>query len=291
MTSAMLALNSAQVRLADLHHCVRPLQSREVPSRGEMIEVHQENQWITFTTSAASAPVVSGAGNLGVNGLWKAITEGSSACLVFELPMAVCQAIREEEDLWAAPGVCPQSIIDWAKASLHNELPRNWRAPDRELAESWVPPASLTLQLGPILIHGELILTGSRWALRFPLAPRLPADLPEDRLCCLRELAMHAQHYWRMVRVGLEPQPSGTAFIAEVDLSGAPCSETLLLAALDGLRHVARWLAEPVQLLADTTVTLRSPEVWQSKTKNKKGTRRDGHLNRHIANRRALTAR
>ena len=53
---------------------------------------------------------------------------------------------------------------------------------------------------------------------------------------------------------------------AVLDLTGAPHSELLFLASLEGLMHAVAWLAETAALLADVTVTLRAFEVCHLQT-------------------------
>jgi len=231
-----------------------------------IVTSHKAN-WISLTTSAPKSMRGTRPGSFDSFGLWKA---GDAGQLLFEVPMPVCEAVAEEHTR-GLPGVCPRPIAEWVHASLRGELPPDWTPPARELVELWMAPGALTLQLGPLLRQIELILEPSRWALRVAVVPSVSAELPRSRMRCLQDLAADAQRQWRLVRVCLVKCPEGCSLMAGVDLTGAPHSEPLFLACLDGLRHVVEWLAEAADLLADVTVTLRSPEVWQTKTKTKKG--------------------
>lgn len=240
---------------------------RATPDLGNssaIIASHNAN-WISLTTSAPKSRRGTRPGSFDSFGLWKA---ASADQLVFEVPVPVCQAV-DEEHTRGLPGVCPRPIAEWVHASLQGEVPPGWTPPSREVVEHWMPPGALTLQLGPLLRQIELILEPSRWALRVAIVPSVPAGLPRSRVRCLQELAADAERQWRLVRVCLVTRPEGSALMAGVDLTGAPHSEPLFLACLDGLRHVVDWLAETADLLADVTVTLRSPEVWQTKTKTR----------------------
>jgi hypothetical protein len=61
-----------------------------------------------------------------------------------------------------------------------------------------------------------------------------------------------------MVRVGVPKDAVPSALVAEVDFSGAPCSELLFSAGLDVLRHVVAWLAETADALGDPTIVITS---------------------------------
>jgi hypothetical protein len=238
----------------------------EFENLGAVVTSHNAN-WISLTTSAPKSKRGTRPGSFDSFGLWKADGAGQ---LLFEVPVPVCQAVDEEHSR-GLPGVCPRSIAEWVYASLRGEVPQGWTPPARDLVDLWMPPGALTLQLGPLLRQIELILEPSRWALRVAIVPSVSADLPRSRVRCLQELAVDAEQQWRLVRVCLVKRPEGYSLMAGVDLTGAPHSEALFLACLDGLRHVVDWLAETADLLADVTVTLRSPEVWQTKTKQEKG--------------------
>jgi hypothetical protein len=229
-----------------------------------IIASHNAN-WISLTTSAPKSRRGTRPGSFDSFGLWK--TDGAGQ-LLFEVPVPVCQAV-DEEHAKGLSGICPRPIAEWVHASLQGEVPPDWTPPARELVELWMAPGALTLQLGPLLRQIELILEPSRWALRVAIVPSVSAELPRSRMRCLQELAADAQQQWRLVRVCLVKRPEGYSLMAGVDLTGAPHSEPLFLACLDGLRHVVDWLAETADLLADVTLTLRSPEVWQTKTKTR----------------------
>ena len=188
---------------------------------------------------------------------------------LFELPAAAACPDAEDQALDDNEDLSPGSFLGWALACATGAIPRDWRAPAGELVASWMPPNALTVRVGPLVRQGELVLTPDRWALSFPILPAVPAGLPAARRRCLEMLARDAQERWHMIRVGLVRAADGEALVAGLDLTGAPHSEFLFLAGLDGLRQVVSWLAEIADLLADVTVTCRSLEICRPKTENK----------------------
>lgn len=192
--------------------------------------------------------------DLGQPGLWRTVIQGGCVRRRFEVPaQAVARAdAADEED--AGPGLAP--YLAWAQATACCGLPVGWQPPSIEAVQEWVPAEALTWRGGPLVRQGELILEPSRWALRFPIVPSLPAVLPPVREQWLRTLCREAQACWRMVRAGVVATPDGRSLVAEVDLSGAPPAAPLVLAGLSGLRYVVAWLAEAAELLADVSTTL-----------------------------------
>jgi len=223
------------------------------------LEIERDSSWAIIKAACQGT-----AGRAGAYGLWKPGGHGDDR-LLFEVPSSVCDAI-EELSPSDPGGLVPGCVLAWARASLNNHVPDGWTPPPHDLVESWIPAGGLTLQVGAVLLQGELILNESRWALRWPIVPDIPPDLPPARACCLRDLAADGQHQCRMVRVFLAANEVGSALEAEIDLTGAPQAEPLFQACLDGLRHVALWLAETAELLADVDVTIRSPELLHPET-------------------------
>jgi hypothetical protein len=231
-------------------------------------------QWIVLESSAAWRRRGRGATSLDGPGLWKCVGSGRSRRFLFELPVAAVRAHAEDPIIEDLEDFSPESFLNWALAGVAGELPRDWRAPENALVASWMPPNALTVRAGPLVRQGELVLAPDRWALRYLILPEVPAALPLPRRRCLERLARDAQERWHMVRVGLARAAGGEALVASVDLTGAPHSEHLFLAGLDGVRHIVRWLAETADILADVTVTLRSLEVCRPKTETHERKRR-----------------
>jgi hypothetical protein len=191
-------------------------------------------------------------------GLWKPAQTGSDTRFLFELPTLVIEHETNECPEWLASG--SSAFVAWAQASSQGEPPPGWHPPGRSLVESWLPREGLTVQKGPTLRQGDLILGPTQWGLRFPVLYALPPELPVVRRDCLAALAHDAQQHWRMARVGVERGAEGEALLAGIDLWGAPHSEALFLASLQVLKEAVLWVVETAELLADTTVTWQSLE-------------------------------
>jgi hypothetical protein len=237
--------------------------------RRDGVVARSVNPWMVLETSALRH----GRGQSPVSpdrsGLWKRVGSGRNRRFLFELPAAAARTDVEDQALDKNEDLSPGSFLDWALACAAGAIPRDWRAPAGELVASWMPPGALTVRIGPLVRMGELVLTTDRWALSFPILPGVPADLPAARRRCLETLARDAQERWHMVRVGLVRTADGEALVGGLDLTGAPHSEFLFLAGLDGLRHVVSWLVETADFLADVAVTLRSLEICRPKTEKK----------------------
>jgi hypothetical protein len=189
-------------------------------------------------------------------GLWKWVGNGSPPHRVFEIP---AWAVDGPADGDRCDGDGPASfapLLDWALASSVHRLPPDWQSPARDMVESWMPRGALTVPADGLVRQGELILQPDRWALRVPIVPQLPGDLPVARSRALRELVFDAQCRWAMVRFGLAAETAPTALVAEVDFTGAPHSGLLFLAGLDVLKHVGASLVETADVLADPTVEI-----------------------------------
>jgi hypothetical protein len=186
---------------------------------------------------------------------------------VFETPAALASADADLDEMAEADGGVALATVDWALASATGEIRQGWLPPARELVAAAMPPGALTVQAGCVLRQGELILDEDRWALRFPILPRVSAELPAERRHALDLLAADAQSRFRMIRIGWAEQSDGAALMAAVDLTGAPYAEPLILAGLEGLTQAVARLVETADILADATVPLRALEVgrWQTK--------------------------
>jgi hypothetical protein len=213
--------------------------------------------WSHLQVVAAQRDIDPLKGQLGRPAPWKWTgSEQAGYHRIFDVPAHLLSECADEDGDDAKLPV--GSIIPWAIATENGELPTGWEPPPREEAISWIRPQGLSLQVGPFARQGTLIHTPERLALRFPILPSIPADLPEPRRQWLRAILIEAQNRWRLVRIGLSDR--GTAE-AEVDLSGAPACvvESLLRTSLDAIRFVVEWLVWPAAFLADTSI---SCEAW-----------------------------
>lgn len=213
------------------------------------ITFQRQGQWLQLESVSHPAPP-----DLGRPGLWKRIGDGPAGQRVFEFPAtAVCS---DDEADWSdeAAHVSLDAFLVWAMTSARDGTIPGWQPPTRPLVESWLPHGVLTVQAGPFVRQGELILAPERWAVRIPILPVVPADLPAVRREWLAAVLGDAQTLWRLVRLGFAGGGGDLAVVAEVDFTGAPPSENLFLAGVHGVRHVVAALAETVELLADATI-------------------------------------
>jgi len=210
------------------------------------------DQWFMMESRSIVEREISLLAQLGQRGLWRWIPADAGRVRVFEFPDRVVSPA--DDDVEADQPTLPESFLHWAVAAHSGELPDGWQAPGRELIESWLSPGGLTVQCGPFVRQGELTVTPEQWAVRVPILPRLPTDLPTPRRQWLDAVLTDALKQWRMVRIGLTSDRGYPALIAEVDFTGAPHSEILFSVGLASVRHVVTWLAESVELLADASV-------------------------------------
>ncbi len=219
----------------------------------EKISFRNEGRWLQLET-VTDPPPPDLVRDLGRPGLWKHIGGGQAGRRVFEIPAAAVRSGDETEWSDEANAASPDAFLSWALASAKDGVAPGWQPPARELVESWLTPGALTVQAGPMVRQGELILTPERWAVRFLILPVVPADLPFVRRDWLRAILNDAQTLWRLVRLGFASEGENLAVACEVDFTGAPASEDLFLAGLHGVRHVVAALVETVELLADATI-------------------------------------
>ena len=202
-------------------------------------------------------------GQLGAPALWKRVADGSRARRVFDLPLhslrgtEALDLLDDGEDAARPP---LQAALAWALDTAHGAVPAGWRAPARAEVAALVPARALTVRCGRFARQGELDVGPGRLAVRFPILPRVPDDLPGPRARWLRRLLLDAHNRWRLVRVGFARQAGAVSAQAEVDLSGAPHAalEGLLDAALAALRHVVSWAVAPASFLVDTSTDCRA---------------------------------
>ena len=230
--------------------------------RQDGMSARTEARWLILDTDALTRPAGLGKSDIERPGLWKQVWRECEQRFVFEFPAALISQGCEAEGMEEGP--MPELLLDWAFASANGEIPNGWLPPASELVDSWMPPGALTIRASCLVRQGELFLAQDRWALRFPILPCVPAELPADQRLALDLLAADAQNQRRMIRVGWVEQPDGAALTATVDLTGAPHSSILFLAGLEGLTHAVTWLAETADLLADVSVTLRALKFCHS---------------------------
>jgi len=222
--------------------------------RGSLV-FRSSPQWFSLESDSERWPGDFLRGQLAQPGLWRWIPTGPRPVRIFEFPRAaVTQGIDDEGCDASEPQRVLDKLLLWAIASEHGAFPTGWTLPDAELLRSWLPAGGLTLQCGPLVHQGELIVDAQRWALRFPLFRELPTDLPPSRREWLEAVLTDAMTQWRMVRIGIEGENPKESVILETEFTGAPLLERLFLAGLNAVRHVALWLAEVVELLAEATV-------------------------------------
>jgi hypothetical protein len=213
-------------------------------------------RWHVVSEPPAAAGASAPSSDLGLPGLWKTVGNGLPSRRVFEFPAWVLCEQPEEERLDESGRVPFARCLDWALATRGGRAPTDWSPPPPDLLRSWLPGEALTVSARGFVRQGEIIQGPRRWTVRMPILPRLPLELPQPRRLALDELAAEAQSRWAMVRLGVPPPPAPPAFVAEVDLTGAPHSEELFSASLDVLRHVAAWLVETAEVLADPSVEI-----------------------------------
>ena len=199
-------------------------------------------------------------GVIGQPGLWKHVTDGATVRRVFELPTALLLDTDEDDLTSEEPRPLLDEALTWAHATVDGCVPDGWRPPPRETVEAWIPKGGLTVQHGAVVRQGEWIHAPDCLALRVPVLPVLPADLPELNARFLEQILLEATDQWRLVRVGFLDDGEALAVMAEVNFTGAgaPVIERLISASLASLHWASLWLAESAEVLADVTVTPRA---------------------------------
>lgn len=208
------------------------------------------NGWGSFVVAERS-PLDDPLMPAGRPGLWKpGRTPGTT---VFDVPPSIMA--RAEEPVAGdrdRPGIVLERVRTWALATRDGAPVEDWRAPDADDAAAWLPEQALTLHVRSIALQGRLTCEGDRLALGFDIGDPVPDDLPVARRAWLDEVLRDAQRRWRLVRLA---RGESGALVAEVDLSGAPeeLLAELIAVAVDALRIVVAWLAEPVAFLVGET--------------------------------------
>jgi hypothetical protein len=199
-------------------------------------------------------------GVIGQAGLWKVVNDGAQVRRVFELPTPLLLDTYEEDAAGDEPCELLDDCLAWAGATLEGRAPEGWRPPPREQIEEWLSKGALTVQRGSVVRQGEWLHTPDALALRVPVLPVLPADLPEPNTRFLEQILLEATNQWRLVRLGIVEEDGVRAVIAEVNFTGAGPAviERLLSASLASLHWAALGVAESAELLADVTLTPRA---------------------------------
>lgn len=219
------------------------------------VKVRVDRRWLIIESASTEAPPT----QIGSPGLWKMATFHDERKPVFEIP---CWAFDEDQDtLLVGDEQCPtrEAFVAWAATTAFSRLQDQWTPPATGNISSWLPENGLTVQAGGSVRQGELIREPSCWALRFPVLTGIPDDLPESRVAALHLLMEDAMNRWTMVRVGIEADTR--EMIAEVNLTGAPHSQSLFEAALHGLRHAVIGLIPTAEIVNDPSVTLQSLDL------------------------------
>ena len=216
--------------------------------------------WSLVESIGRAAPADRLRGVIGQPGLWKHVIDGAAVRHVFELPTALLLDTDEDDFTSDEPRPLLDEALTWAHSTVDGRVPEGWRPPPRETVEGWIPKGRLTVQHGVIVRQGELIHAPDCLALRVPVLPVLPADLPELNARILEKLLLEATDQWRLVRIGIVDDGEALAVMAEVNFTGAsaPVIERLISASLASLHWTSLWLAEIAELLADVTVTPRA---------------------------------
>jgi len=216
------------------------------------ITFRRDGRWLLLETTSNPAPPDL-LRDLGRPGLWKRVAQGPVGLRIFEFPVEICseeEAALDDDET----NLSPEAFLAWALATAKDGTPPGWQPPPRALVESWLPQGALTVQAGAFVRQGELVLSPERWAVRFPILPVVPVDLPVARREWLRAVLGDAQTLWRLVRLGFAGEGENLAVLAEAEFTGAPSSENLFLAGVNGVRHVVAALAETVEVLGDATI-------------------------------------
>lgn len=201
---------------------------------------------------ASSSAVVNGA-----HGLWKRIGASVDARRIFALPRRIWNDAASADASFNVDTTVLDQCLQWAFDSAARSVSSDWQSPTRAEVESWFKPDQLTVVAGSLLRQGEVICESDQLAIRFPLVPELPPDLPQSRRAWLRALLDEAQERWHLVRLDVLTDADGqSSVVAEVDLTGVPheLAEDLFVISLEALRWVVQWMGETTDWLADATV-------------------------------------
>lgn len=184
---------------------------------------------------------------------------GEPGVPAFELPRGIVDALSinddEGDDGLAAPGESAVAqLVRWAEATCGGKTPVGWSAPATDELKRLAPPEAMAVTIAGVACTIELHREPGRLALRCPIVPAIPADLPLPRWQWLRLLVTQTQQTWRFVRVGIDE--SSLRLLAEVDLTGAPHELIPMLypVTVDALRCVIGLVAKPAAVICDPRI-------------------------------------
>lgn len=214
--------------------------------------------WLGF-----SAPTLDKAdplGDLGAPGLWKSVRDHAEVLRVFAVRE---DWIRDEDLLTDEESGGFDGVVEWARASFECGLPNAWSLPERTRIDACLDKNRLTLVHRSFTRQLQIIYAPDRLALRLPILPTLPANLPDRALRWLRTLLLEAQSAHHLVRLGFAKEGLQTSVVAEVDLTAVPSMllEPLLSTSCDALRWVVAWLIESADFLTQADVASRALEI------------------------------
>ena len=223
------------------HWCVIEARTRSVPLPGRTPGIS------AMASPDSVLPVVPS--------LWKRVGAAGDARLLFSLPRRIWDEALSTVTSFDGETTVLDQCLQWALDAAEQSIPVEWQSPPRAVVESWFEQEQLTVVAGSLLRQGEVICEPDQLAIRFPLVPELPPDLPESRRAWLHALLDEAQDRWHLVRLDVA-NDDHSSVVAEVDLTGVPheLAEDLFVISLEALRWVVQWLGETTDWLADATV-------------------------------------
>jgi hypothetical protein len=218
-----------------------------------------DGNWCNFT-AGGKGTAARGEALFGAPGLWKPVSrpEAARPLREFHLPLAVFQDLEDREERLELLG----RALRWVEASAAGAVPDGWSPPARELIEAWAPPQRLTVQAGPFVVQGKILIGDHRLAFRIPVLPSQPGAYSAARRQWLLEVLAAGQERWRLARLEWEPAGDALGVWCEVDLSGAPAEalECITRTGIDALRWLVGWLLVPVSFLGDPELHC---ELWE----------------------------
>lgn len=223
------------------------------------LTLRPEDGWLTLAAARAEADADPLRNHLGWPGLWRYVPERTDrgrtqGRRVWEFPRAALGHLTDS-DPGGEPGrPAVDAALSWALATAEGGVPDDWTPPDGREVESLLPPAGLCVRHASLMRQGRLVCDAQRLAVRMPVLPRLPDDLPPARRRCLETLLLDAQRRWRLVRLGFTETGGEPSVEAEVDLTGVPPAllEPLVTTGLEALRWVLTWLVRSADFVATT---------------------------------------
>ena len=221
----------------------------------DKLTAHLGDDWVEFACDTAPATSADGASP----GLWKTLSSNDCTRRVAHLPLWAANNDDDSDDPTTAT---PAHLIEWSVSTCKGGLPSGWRPPPRELVEAWVPSGGLSVQVGASVCQGELILSDTRWVVRFVVCS-LPSAVASERRAVLKDLLIpDAERLWRLVGFawGITDERHEVCRVV-TDLSGAPHSESLFRIAYEACTHAVRWLAPVASHLADPKLKLRTLDL------------------------------